>query len=149
MSYLFQIFGRHSWDDSALVQNNSRFLVCLSVCSLPHFLTDIMLTVDISSFAWYIFQIFFGEIPWMLVHLLQMILNFMYVCQSVCLLTSLPKLIKGIYPVLDEISFWTLLTIFLRQLSVVVSEPIVWFGDSLRCWWFYGSLSLPKSFGQH
>ena len=52
MSYLFQIFGRHSLDVSALVQDNFRFLVCLSVCSLPHFLTDIMLTVDISSFGW-------------------------------------------------------------------------------------------------
>ena len=48
---------------------------------------------------------FLGYIPWMLVHLLQMILSFMYVCRSVCLLTSLPKIDKGISPVLDEISF--------------------------------------------
>ena len=38
----------------------------------------------------------------MLVHYFQIILNFMYVCQSVCLLTSSPKLDKGISPDLDE-----------------------------------------------
>ena len=51
----------------------------------------------------------FGDIPGMLVHYFQIILNFMYVCQSVCLLTSSPKLDKGISPDLDEISFWNFL----------------------------------------
>ena len=51
----FQILGIHSWDVSALVQNNFRFLVCLSVCSLSHFLTEIMLTVNIFSSGWAIF----------------------------------------------------------------------------------------------
>merc|ERR1711954_441289 len=37
---------------------------------------------------------FFGGIPVMLVHLFQMILNFMYVCQSVSWLTSLLNLYK-------------------------------------------------------
>ena len=58
MSYLFQVFNRHSWDVSALVQNNFRFFVCLSVCSLPNFLTEIGLSYDISSSGWDIFQIF-------------------------------------------------------------------------------------------
>ena len=40
-----------------------------------------------------------------------MILDFLYACQSVCLLTFLPKLYKGISPVLDFTSFW----IFLRH----------------------------------
>ena len=64
---------------------------------------------DISSSGWDIFLIFLGDNLGMLVHLLQMILNVMYVCQSVCLLTSWPKLNKGISPVLDEIYFWFLL----------------------------------------
>ena len=37
---------------------------------------------DISSSDWYIFLKFLEDIPGMLVHLLQMILNVSYVCQS-------------------------------------------------------------------
>ena len=49
-----------------------------------------------------------------MVHYFQIILNIMFFCQSVCLLTSLPKLDKGISPVLDEISFWNFFETFLR-----------------------------------
>ena len=62
--------------------------------------------MDISSSEWDIFLIFSGYILGMLVHLLQMILIFTFVCRSVCLLTSLPELDRGISPVLDEISYW-------------------------------------------
>ena len=40
------------------------------------------------------FRIFLGDIPWMLLHYFKIILNLMFVCQSVSLLTSLPKLDK-------------------------------------------------------
>ena len=63
MSYLFSNFRRHSWDVSALVQNNLRFLVCLSVCSISHFLTENRLTVDIYSSGWASFLKFSGDIP--------------------------------------------------------------------------------------
>ena len=56
---------------------------------------------DISSSGWEIFLKCFGYIPGMLVHYFPIILNLMFVCQSVCLLTSLPKLDKGISPDLD------------------------------------------------
>ena len=46
-----------------------------------------------------------------LVHLFQIILNFLYICHYVCLLTSLLKLDKRIYPVLDHISFWNFIDI--------------------------------------
>ena len=59
----------------------------------------------------------FGGISGMFLHLLEMILNFMYVCQSVCLLTSLPKLDRGISPVLDGVYFWNFLEAF----------PICWY----------------------
>ena len=49
---------------------------------------------DISCSWWDIFLNFFGDIPEMLVHNLGIILNFLYVCQSVGWLTSLPKLDK-------------------------------------------------------
>ena len=49
---------------------------------------------DISSSVWDIFLKFFGGITGMFVHLFQIILNFMYVCQSVSWLTSLLKLYK-------------------------------------------------------
>ena len=42
MSYLFQIFCRNFWDSCILLQNNLRFFVCLSVCSLPYFHTEII-----------------------------------------------------------------------------------------------------------
>ena len=70
---------------------------------------------DISSSGWEIFLKCFGYIPGMLVHYFPIILNLMFVCQSVCLLTSLPKLDKGISPDLDETSFWNFLKTFLRH----------------------------------
>ena len=39
--FLSEIFQRHSQDESTLVLNNSEFLVCLSFCQLPYFLTEI------------------------------------------------------------------------------------------------------------
>ena len=68
---------------------------------------------DIYSSRWDIFLKFFGDIPGMLVHYFQIILNFLYVSKSVCLLTSLPKLDKDISPDLDETSFWNFLETFL------------------------------------
>ena len=44
MSYLSEFFWRHSWDVCTLVPNNSEFLVCLSVCQLAYFLTEIIQT---------------------------------------------------------------------------------------------------------
>ena len=41
MRYLSEIFWRHSWDVGTLFPNNSEFLVCLSVCQLAYFLTEI------------------------------------------------------------------------------------------------------------
>ena len=49
---------------------------------------------DISSSGWDIFLKFFGDIPGMLVHHFQIILNFLYVSQSVSWLTSLLKIHK-------------------------------------------------------
>ena len=45
MSQLSQIFWIYSWDVCTLVPNNFRFLVPLSVFSLPHFLTENRLSV--------------------------------------------------------------------------------------------------------
>ena len=45
MSYPSQIFWRHSLVFCTLILNNFRFLVCLSVCSLTHFLTENRLSV--------------------------------------------------------------------------------------------------------
>ena len=45
MSYLSQIFWRYSWEVCSLFSNNFMFFVCLSVCSLPHFVTEISLSM--------------------------------------------------------------------------------------------------------
>ena len=42
--FLMSYFS-HSWGVCTIVPNNFRFLVCLSVCSLPYFLTEIRLSV--------------------------------------------------------------------------------------------------------
>ena len=41
MRYLSEMFLRQSQDVCTLVQNNFEFLVCMSVCQLAHFLTEI------------------------------------------------------------------------------------------------------------
>ena len=88
MRYLSEIFWRHSWDVPTLVPKNSKFLVCLSVCSLSHFLTKIRLSLDISSSRWAIFFKFSGDIPWMFLHLFK---KFQISCMSVSLfIASLP-----------------------------------------------------------
>ena len=69
---------------------------------------------DISCSGWDIFLKFFWDIPWMFVHLFQIISNFLLVCQSFSLITSLLKLGNiGISPVLDEIFSWNFFEIFL------------------------------------
>ena len=67
--------------------------VCQSVSWLTHLL-KLDKYRDISSSAWDIFLNFFGDISGMLVHYFQIILNFLYVFQSVSWLTSLLKLDK-------------------------------------------------------
>ena len=67
--------------------------VCQSVIWLT-FLLKLHKYWDISSSGWYIFLKPFGDIPGMILHLFQTILNYLYVCQSVSLPTSLLKLDK-------------------------------------------------------
>ena len=67
-SYLSQIFWRHSWDVCTIIPTIFKFLVCLSACSLPHILTKIMLTVDISSSGWASFLKFSADIPGIPLH---------------------------------------------------------------------------------
>ena len=93
MNHLSQIFWRHSWDVSTQVPNNLRFLVFLSVCSLPQFLTEIQLSSDILSSEWDIFAKFSGYISGIFVHHFKIISDFLYVCWSVHCLTSLLKLL--------------------------------------------------------
>ena len=84
----FSNFGTHSWNVSALVQNNLGFLVGLSVCSLPHFLTDIMSTVDSSSSGWATFLKFSEYISRMFVNWFK---YFQIFCMSVSMfIASLP-----------------------------------------------------------
>ena len=69
----------------------------LYVCQSVSLLTSLLKfdkCKDISSSGWDIFLEFFVDIPVMLVHLFQIIMNFLYVCQSVGWLTSLLKLYK-------------------------------------------------------
>ena len=101
---LFWKFWRHSWYVGTLVPINSEFTcVSVSFCSW-HISYWNVTKLEISPvldelFVWKVFEDILG----MLIYMLQMILNVMYVCQSVCLLTFLPKLDRGISLVLEEI----------------------------------------------
>ena len=86
-------FWKYSWDVGTLATNDSEFNVCLLVCLFAYFLTKIIQR-DISGSRWDIFLEFFGGIPGMFLHLNQITLKFLYVCQSVIWLTSLLKYIN-------------------------------------------------------
>ena len=91
MSYLSQIFWKYFWDVCILILNNFIFIVCLSVCSLPYFNTEIRLSVispvlDELSFSKFL-DIFLGCL-----YINPNNFKFLF-CMSVC---SLPHLLTKI-----------------------------------------------------
>ena len=93
--------------------NNCRFFVCLSVCSLPNFFIEIML----SSSRWAIFFQIFRRHSRDVSAIFKIIYDFLYVGQSVHCLTSLLKLCEQwISPVLDELAFSNVLETLLGYL---------------------------------
>ena len=114
----FWTFWRLSWDISGLFPIFFKFPVCLSVCQLAYFLAEIIPIYGHLLFWWVIFWTFLVQIPEMLVHYFQIILNFLYVCQSVSLITSFLKLDKYKY---ISSSGWDIFLNFLETL--------------LRCWY--------------
>ena len=94
MIYLSEFFGGIPGMFVNLFQIILNFLyVCQSVSCLTCLL-KLDKYRDISSSGSDIFLKFFGGIPRILVHLFQIILKFLYVCQSISWLTSLLKLDK-------------------------------------------------------
>ena len=107
-----------------------------------------------------IFLKLFGGIPGMFVHFVQIILNFLYVCQSVSWLTFLLKLEKyrdisssGWCICLN--SFWDISGIFLHYFQIIsnflsVCQSASWLTSSLKlghyrdisCSWWYIFLKL-------
>ena len=94
MRYLSEMFQRHSFDICTLVPNNLKFLVCLSVCQLAYFLTEI---IKIQGYLRF-WKRYLSEISWRhswdVCTLFKTNQNFLYVCVSVRWLTSLLKLDK-------------------------------------------------------
>ena len=97
MIYLSEIFCRHSWDVCALVPNNYKFLVCLSVCQLAYFLTEIIQIQEYLQF-WkiYLFEIFWRHSWDVLILVPNNSENL--VCLSVC---ALPHFLIEIRLILD------------------------------------------------
>ena len=88
MRYRSESFWRYAWDVNTLARNDSGFHVCVSVCLLSYFLTE-LIQRDISRSGWVIFLQLIWDIPEMLVQWIQIIRNFLFVCQSVmCLVIS-------------------------------------------------------------
>ena len=92
---IFLKFLRDSF--GMFLENIPIILNFLCVCQSVSWLTS-LLNLDkyrhISSFGWDILPNCFGDIPWMLVHYIQIILNILYVRQSVGWLISLLELYK-------------------------------------------------------
>ena len=79
--YLSENCFRHSQDFSGLFPIYSEFLVCLSVCQLVCFLTEMR---HIKGYL----KLWIRYLSSMLVHQFQTNLNFSYICHSVSQLTS-------------------------------------------------------------
>ena len=110
--YLSEFFWRHSWDVGTLVPNNSEFIVCLSVCYLAHFLTEITQILGYLQ----IWIRYLSEILWR--HSWDVCTQVPNnSCMSVWLLVGLLSYWNytniGIFPVQDEISFWKFVETFL------------------------------------
>ena len=109
--YLSEIFCRHSWDVLTIFPNTFNFLyVSQYVCWLT-FSLKLGQYRYISCTGWDIFLKIFGRFPGINLQLFQIILNFVYVCQSISWLTFLLKLDKKGYlqfliRYLSE-NFWT------------------------------------------
>ena len=100
-------FWRRSWGVCTLLQNNFDFFVCQLVCYLAYFLPKNRQIRDISSSGWGNFLNFVWDIPGMLVHQFQIILNILLVFQYVDGQFPYWKYThRVIYSVLDNISFW-------------------------------------------
>ena len=127
----------------------------LFVCQSVSWLTSLLKLYkyrDISSTGWYIFLNFFGDSSGMFAGRFQIILTFLYVCQSVSWLPSLPKICQyRIYPVLYEISFWNLLETFLGCWKIIqiisnflyICQSISWLTSLLRLcdFWVFKDIS--------
>ena len=84
---------RPSWDVCTLVTNDSEFIVCLSVCQLAYFLTDITEILGYPLF-WmiYLSEIFWGH-PWDILTLFPNKCK-LFVYLSVCQVAHFPVDIK-------------------------------------------------------
>ena len=94
----WDIFLKFFWDIPGMFLHYFQIITnSLFVCQSFSLLTSLLKLDkyrDISGLEWDIFLKFFGDIPEMFVHHFQIILNFLYVCQSVSWCTSLLKLDK-------------------------------------------------------
>ena len=88
MRYLSEILQTRFQDISGLFLNYSEFLVCLSVYQLAYFLTEIMSIKRYLQFWMRYLPDFFGDILDILLDCFKIILNFLYVCQSVSYIST-------------------------------------------------------------
>ena len=111
ISYLLSIFWTHSWEVCLLILNIFSFLVCLSVCPLPHFFTENRLAVITQVLDELFFSNFMETFLGCLYTNFRFFHIFLYICQSVHYLTSLLKIgyqcyLKFLMNYLSQI-FWT------------------------------------------
>ena len=90
--YLSEYFWRYSQNIGTLVPINYKFLVCLSVCQLAYFITEIRQIQGYIQFCMRYLSENFLRHFWDVCTLVPNNLNFLYVCRSVSWLSSLLKL---------------------------------------------------------
>merc|ERR1711954_250244 len=102
MRYLSEIFLRHSWDVGTLASNDSDFFVCLSVCYLAYFLTDITQILGYLQFRIRYLSEIFWRCSWDVSTFVQNNSEFC-VCLSVCYLAHfLPEITQ----ILGYLQIW-------------------------------------------
>ena len=118
MRFIFEYFWRHSWHVFTLIQNNSEFLVCLSVC---YFVTSLMKLDkygDVSIFGWDIFLNFFRH-SWDTGSLVFTLLGWTYILTFEFLCAGLNFETSDLVTFcLVGVSFWDLLVLLFLFLHV-------------------------------
>ena len=87
-----KFFETSLWWLSTISELFGIFCMSVSLVSWPTLLLKLCSYRDISTSVWDTFLKFFGGFPWMFVYNVQIIWNFLHVCQSVSWLTPLLKL---------------------------------------------------------
>ena len=141
MNYLFETFWRHCLDIGALFPSDCEFLVCLSVCQLAYFFTEIIQIQGYLQFQIRYFSEIFWRHPWDAGTLFPNNSEFL-VCLTVCwfayFLTKLrQREMSSTVCYIDLKLFGGFLGMFLHYIQIIlnffyVCQSVIWLTSLLK-----------------